>query len=156
MAIKYNCRKVCEHDDTWHFFHFEQINVLNEAESCPDHPESNTRDFMVKSQEEVAVSQEELIKAIVENAKVFGNVLIGKFTIENISMGITQAGKTYDLTMYCHKLIHFIEKGSLYAALQELDILLADTSQTKTDLSPFVTNDRLTIYKEEIETYLGV
>lgn len=96
------------------------------------------------------------ISAIVKNATEFGQGLINRFTLENIGMGVTQAGKTYALTMFCHKLIHFLSVGSLYAALQEAAILLADTSQAKTDLSPFLTNNRLNEYKEHIEDYLGM
>jgi hypothetical protein len=71
-------------------------------------------------------------------------------------MGITQVGKTRALIIYCHRLLHFIETGSLYAALDELEVLLADTSQSKTDLSPFVTNDRLNAAKAALRSYLGL
>jgi hypothetical protein len=96
------------------------------------------------------------ISNIVNNARNFGTQLMNKFTLENITMGITQVGKTYALTMYCHKLVHFLSIGSLYAGLEEVNNLIADNSQTKTDLNPFITNDRLTVYKKHIETYLGI
>lgn len=92
----------------------------------------------------------------INNAADFGASVMHDAAIENVLAGITQAGKTRDFTLYCHKLIHYLETGSLYGALDELNSLLADTSDAKTALSPFLTNDKLNGYKQKILVYLGL
>jgi len=96
------------------------------------------------------------LESVIEKATLFGNKLIEEASNRNIQLGITQAGKTEAVMNFCHKLIHCLLVGSLYAALSELDALIADTSQTKTDLAPFITNDILNDFKNKILKYLGL
>lgn len=97
-----------------------------------------------------------IVNNSIGNASDFGQNLIRQASIQNVLTGITQAGKTRDFTLYCHRLIHFLETGSLYGALDELNVLLADTSDAKTSLYPFLTDAKLNDYKTKILVYLGL
>jgi hypothetical protein len=94
------------------------------------------------------------VNSIIADARSFGYQLILKFAKDNILMGITQTGKTATIAMYLHKLEHFLTTGSLYAAISEIDNILAD--EDKQHLEPFVANERLQAYKDEILQYLGL
>ena len=71
-------------------------------------------------------------------------------------MGITQAGQTLPVMNYMAQLTLCLSTGSLYEALTQIGTMIADTSSTKTSLSPFVTNDILYTYLNLIQTYLGL
>lgn len=101
-------------------------------------------------------SMSEIVLSKIEQAQVFGDQLMRDFAVENVLAGITQAGKTTVVTNYLHKLSHYIMTGSLYAAISEIDAIIADTSDAKTSVSPFVTNDRMTSYKNKVQDYLGI
>ncbi len=97
----------------------------------------------------------------------FCKELINTFAAENISMGITQAGKT------AHLLGLFIKKypipneslgislkacfdsGSLYAGLEVIQYVRNNPSEFD-GLSPFVTDARLLAMKNKIEAFLGL
>lgn len=96
----------------------------------------------------------DIISSSINSAIIFGNKLMGDFIIENVELGITQAGKTIVVTTYLHKLNHYVSAGSLYAAITEMNNILADDN--KDSLSPFVTNDRITTYKHRVQAYLGL
>lgn len=95
-----------------------------------------------------------IVNVSIMAAENFGLQLMNQFVIENVLMGITQAGKTVSVTTYLHKLSHYMMTGSLYAAIIEVDSIIADTG--KDSLSPFVTNDRMIVYKHKIQDYLGI
>lgn len=97
---------------------------------------------------------QDIVKQKILDAQIFGNKLIEDFTAENVLMGITQAGKTVAVTNYLHKLTHYIMTGSLYAAIDEMNIIIAD--ENKGDLSPFVTNERIAGYKNKVQKFLGL
>jgi len=98
----------------------------------------------------------QIVGGSIDKASVFGANVIRGVAVTNVLTGITQAGKTRDFTLFCQKMVLFLETGSLYAALQELDILIADTSDLKASLSPFLTNDSLNGIKSQIQVYLGL
>lgn len=90
--------------------------------------------------------------------------LINKFAAENISMGITQAGKTADLLGLFEKsfdigALHLVslkgsfDTGSLYVSLAIIQHV-RDNPSNFTGLSPFITDSRLLSMKNEIETFL--
>lgn len=95
------------------------------------------------------------VSGSIQSAKEFGQFLINKFALENVLGEITQANKTYAVSIYCQKMQLFLQTGSLYAALEELDLMIADTGDVKTSLSPFVTDSLLNGYKSLILGYLG-
>lgn len=103
-----------------------------------------------------ASTSSETVNGLILDARTFGNSLLQDFVVENVLLGITQSGKTQSLATYCHKLQHYIETGSLYAAYAEIDAMIDDISLTKLSLSPFITNARLAIYKTRLGDYLGL
>lgn len=52
MGTTYKCRKVCETETGdgkgFHYFFVDQIDVINIAVTCPEHPTAPTRDFVVE------------------------------------------------------------------------------------------------------------
>lgn len=93
--------------------------------------------------------------------------LIRTFAAENISLGITQAGKTgHVLALFTKKypipdanfqnsLKDSFDTGSLYIS-RELIQYIRDNSGEYSGLSPFVTDARLLSMKNKIETILGL
>lgn len=92
--------------------------------------------------------------------------LINTFAAENISMGITQSGKTghvlglfekqYQLS-YPHpiSLKSSFDTGSLYVSREILQYVRDNPSEYD-NMSPFVTDARLLDMKKSIETFLGL
>lgn len=102
----------------------------------------------------VAMTSQEQVQVMIRNAEAFGDQLIEQFKIENILMGITVADKAKAVSDYCHKLNHYLSTGSLYAAMDEIDALQLTVALS--GLSPFVTSARLSSYKTQIQSYLGI
>jgi hypothetical protein len=100
-----------------------------------------------------AEEQTVMLAKILEDAKNFGTALIVQFAMENVAMGITQAGKTRAVADYCYKLQYYLSTGSLYAAKEEIEDKLDELPE---ELAPFLTAQRLTIYLNKIKTYLNI
>ena len=98
----------------------------------------------------------QIYTAIVIAAQNFGQQLTTQFAVQNILAGITQSGKTQELIDYTNNLSQCLFTGSLYAAIAAINVMIADTSSTKTNLSPFVTNNVLYSYLNQIQSYLGI
>jgi hypothetical protein len=93
--------------------------------------------------------------------------LINSFAAENISMGITQAGKTgHVLALFSKKypvpnssfqnsLKSSFDTGSLYIAIDIIEYI-RDNPTEFDGLSPFITDARLLAMKNKIEVFLGV
>ena len=106
-----------------------------------------------------AVTQQDTVDmymTLVQNAIAFGNALIVRFATQNVMAGITQAGKTQAVLAYSSSLYTYLSTGSLYVALAEIETMIADTSDAKTALSPFITNAVLYTYLNQIQLYLGL
>ncbi len=93
------------------------------------------------------------IKKKISSAIVFGNGLLVRFAAENVSMGITASGKTADIVAYLSDLRNYVATGSLYAAVDELENIIANPLLELT-YGPFLTVSRLTYYKGLIESFL--
>lgn len=130
--------------------------LLMTAEELDSHKVTHQAIYDTWASNHYATPTAVIISKAIDRARVFGKSLTERFSVENVAMGITQAGKTRSLVLYCQSLLLLLETGSLYAAIDELNVLLADTSQAKADLSPFITNDRLNAAKNEILAYLGL
>lgn len=89
-------------------------------------------------------------------ASDFGAKLIMQYAAQNVLAGITLAGKTIAVATYLQQLGYYLNSGSLYAAITEIQTLIADSGSTKASLSPFITNDILYTYLNDIQSYLGV
>lgn len=96
----------------------------------------------------------ENVRNILQNAKNFGKQLVEDIAVENILMGITQAGKTKAVADYCKNVQLYLNTGSLYAALNEMDTLIA--AGAPSILSPFITDARMIATRAKIASYLGL
>lgn len=96
---------------------------------------------------------QEIVFGKINNAIVFGNQMIIQAAVENVLLGITQAGKTKDVSDYLDNLQMYLRSGSLYAALSEIDGLNA--AGLPSELSPWVTTVRLASYKAQIIAFLA-
>jgi len=85
----------------------------------------------------------------------FGMAMIVEVALSNISMGITQAGKTRAVSDYTAKLQGYLRTGSLYAAIEEIQDLRNDLTRPLLGLSPFITDARLDEYKAKIQAFLA-
>lgn len=99
--------------------------------------------------------QSELIKQQVDNkirqALDFGQKLIIEYAAENVLLGITQQQKTREVLLYLQNLLLFLQTGSLYEAIKEIDNLLQNIPS---NLYPFVTEQRLQQCKQKILNFL--
>ena len=86
----------------------------------------------------------------------FGQSLVVQYAAQNVLAGITQAGQTIAVATYLQPLGYLLNSGSLYGAITEINNLIADTSTTKTNLAPFVTNNILYSYLNQIQAWLGL
>lgn len=106
-------------------------------------------------QTESTITQEEAyenVKAIIEGAMRFGQDMMVEYASENVLMGITQAGKTKAVADYLANVIRYMQTGSLYEVIHEIERLKADGIPS--DLNPFVTTPRLDAFKQKIVDYL--
>lgn len=101
-------------------------------------------------------TQSEQVQLAISNAMQFGTQLLVQYATQNVLAGITQAGKTQSVMDYCHELAHCLITGSLYAAISQITVMIADTGTAKTNLSPFITNNTLYTFMNKIQTYLGL
>ena len=79
-----------------------------------------------------------------------------QYAANNVLLGITQAGQTQAVANYLQQTLLYLQSGSLYAAIAQINIYIADTSSTKAALSPYVTNAVLTSFKNQIQAWLGI
>jgi hypothetical protein len=70
-------------------------------------------------------------QAIVASAIAFGQTIIVGASARNISMGITQVGMTAAVMTYTNSLLTSLITGSLYEAISQLMVMIADTSPAK-------------------------
>lgn len=95
---------------------------------------------------------EQSIDQSVMSATEKGDDIVKRFKRENVILGIDDL-QIVQLHKLCHWLEHFLEAGSLKAAVIELDHLIMNLDTT---LTPFITLERLTSIKNEVQDYLGV
>lgn len=109
-------------------------------------------DAWVRSQTHETVHR--IVSEKIEQAATFGDKIIEQVEVENVLLGITQEGKTKLVFDYCANLQVYLTTGSLYAAITELDLLIA--AGVPEDLAPYITADRLNQYKLKIQGFLGI
>jgi len=88
---------------------------------------------------------------IVNKAKVFAEGVIITAAAENIRLGITQAGKTKLIADTLKDLVYYLQSGSLYEAMTAIDAVVVTP-----EMAPFITAERLLIFKNKIRAYLGL
>lgn len=96
-------------------------------------------------------SQLSQIKRVINSASNFGMDLMNDFAAENVIMGITQDGMTGTVRKACSEVIDCLVTGSLYDAIKEVKSIPLEKKDSK-----YLTNARLTIFINKIETYLGI
>jgi hypothetical protein len=100
-----------------------------------------------------AEEQTAYLSKIFNEARSYGQALIAQFALENIAMGITGASKTRVVADYCYKVQYYLDTGSLYAAVEEIQERIEDCPE---ELAPFVTPERLTTYLNKLKTFLQI
>ena len=101
-----------------------------------------------------AKTMQEVIQEKIDGAIQFGAEIILQAIITNITLGITQAGKTRMVSDYLRALQRYLREGSLYAAIEEIDELISQG--VPSDLAPFVTEQKLQDVKTKIQSYLVI
>lgn len=116
-----------------------------------DSSQSDTLSGITSAHTPSATTQE-IVRDKIRKAITFGHSLLESFVVENIMMGITQSGKTGGVADYLQKLNYYISVGSLYEAIAEISTLIG--GGVPQELAPFVTEERLLMYKAKIEVFL--
>lgn len=80
-----------------------------------------------------------------------GQALIQEFITENLTLGITQAGKTKQVRQAMAEVTSCLMTGSLYDAIDELRLIPAEAKD-----DTFITDVRILNYINKIEEYLGI
>ena len=99
-------------------------------------------------------TMQEIVTNKINDAIAFGNQLIIAASVENVLLGITQAGKTKEVSDFLNNMQVYLRSGSLYAAIDEINNLLE--SDLPSELSTYVSIARLNEYKTKIRTFLGI
>lgn len=99
----------------------------------------------------IADEQKAAIEKVLSDAIGFGNKLIKEITLENMALGITQAGKTGQVRKALTEALLALQTGSLYDAIIELKAIPAEAKD-----EVFVTDARLLQAVNKIEAYLGL
>lgn len=97
--------------------------------------------------------QIEAIQDTIKGAISFFDALMVKFAAENVSMGITLAAKTREVSDYLANVLRYGQTGSLFEVINEVDNLISEG--VPASLSPFVTEQRLNDFKAKIQEYLS-
>lgn len=104
-------------------------------------------EFILEITDITQQEQIKVFKSIGDNAANFGKQIVSDFRAENISMGITQKGMTREVLLKSQMLVYFLESGSLYEAITELNNF--------SDFDPeFLTPERINIILNKINNYL--
>lgn len=106
------------------------------------------------TQQQFSPTLRDIISGKINDAVIFGQAVILDAAVENVQMGVTQAGKTKAVADYCGNIQRYLQTGSLYAVLTEIDALIA--AGVPPELSPFITSDRLLSYKTKVMVFLGL
>lgn len=96
------------------------------------------------------------VTSYIADARKFAISLADQFAAENSLLGIKQSGKTGAVMDYLHEMVHCILSGSLNEAIVVIDKFIADESEAKMNLAPFITNERLTLYKNKVQDWLEI
>lgn len=89
---------------------------------------------------------------IVDNAIDFFQEIMITYAAHNITSGITQAGKTKEVSDYMKNVMHYGQSGSLYEVIHEIDRLL--DAGIPASLDPYVSIAICNCLKTKINNYL--
>lgn len=91
------------------------------------------------------------IETVVESAQDFGKNLVITFSAENILLGITALGMTGQVSLVTKDIVSALNTGSLYEAITQAKSIPAESKD-----AIFVTDARMLLFINKIETYLGI
>ena len=97
-----------------------------------------------------AISQA-YIETVITAAIKFGTSLMTKYAAENVLLGITQAGMTRTISGRISGILAALQTGSLYDAIAEAKAIPAENKD-----ATFITNARLLVFINRVESYLGI
>lgn len=97
---------------------------------------------------------QQIIDMKIENSINFGLSIIKSAATSNVLAGITTAGKTREVSDFLSNVERYLRSGSLYAAIAEIDDLIA--AEIPPDISTWVSVERLTAVKVKIKEFLGI
>jgi hypothetical protein len=103
----------------------------------------------------VSVPTNVVYQTVIENNIAFGNSIISQMNADAAVAGIYQAGQAIAWLSYLQILYMCLQNGFLLDAINEFSTLIADTSTTKTNLSPFITNTNLTNYQTTVQNWVN-
>lgn len=95
----------------------------------------------------VATTSADVVAAAILRATEFGNDLIVEYATSNVLSGYT-VEQVKDIIEKTAKVQVALKSGSLYVALDELDLVVTDET--------VITADKILVFKNRIETYLGL
>lgn len=127
-----------------------------ETELSSQEEEADLQDIV--SAHENTATAEQISRQKLRAAKRFAQGLTEEFTVENISLGITQAGKTRAVGDMMKEISFWMETGSLYEAMGSINALIAkieDPSDSTEEIDPFITIQRLNWFKPQIQSFLS-
>lgn len=130
------------------------LKVIFKAEISEDDTEVVTNYWDNTHASDFNPTQAEVITQIINNAIIFGNKIIFDAIVENVALGITQSGKTKVISDYFRALQRYLKEGSLFAAIDEINNLI--NNGIPEEFAPFVTETRMTTYKQKLQQYLGI
>jgi hypothetical protein len=87
-----------------------------------------------------------------KSVEFFNNMMIN-CAAKNVLEGITQAGKTRDVADYLKDAMRYGQSGSLYEVVNEIDRKISEGIPT--ELSPFITDEKLLDMKNKALTFLN-
>ena len=86
----------------------------------------------------------EIVKNKIISAKKAANLISEDFAIDNVLLGITQAGKTKLIADTLSNVFYYASTGSLYEAINALDAIVITE-----EMSPFLTEVKKDIFKQK-------
>lgn len=87
----------------------------------------------------------------VQPARTFGETLLDEFSAENLLLGIVESGLKRSVRILLHDVVECIKLGDLTGAIEEARLI------PSANYDPvFVNADRLLVYVNKIEDYLGM
>jgi len=92
-------------------------------------------------------------KDLINDAISYFKSIQVEFAAENITLGISQSGKTKDVSDYLKNVLRYGQTGSLYEVISEIDLLIQ--SDPPEDLEPFITVDRLNVFKAKVSEFFN-
>lgn len=98
----------------------------------------------------------QIVNNAITQAGAFGVNLTVQYASSNVLQGITQAGKTQLIADYLKDVAYYLHNGSLYAAIDAFNSMLAMDSDTKASVAPYVTDALIYTYMNKVQTYLQI